>query len=668
MTHARIVALTLIGVVALGLAYLKLGTADEAVSVPAGAMAGDLILDPCAYSTEEGTYAADCGTLAVPENRNNPQSRLIALPVTRIRARSDHPAEPIFRLEGGPGLTNMKFARASRFAENHDVVLVGYRGVDGSVRLDCPEVESALKRSTDFLSEKSFAAYAGGFRTCAARLTDEGVDLDGYSLAQRADDLEAVRKALGYERIDLLSESAGTRLAMIYTWRYPESVHRSVMIGVNPPGNYIWDPKTADEQIARYAKLCAEDESCSGRTSDLVATLGRTEIPDRWFFLPVKEANVKLASVFGLMETTPENAPLTGPMTIDAWLAAAEGDASAFWFQSLASDLLFPSAFVWGEYAAVGIADAQMVRDYFASQPEQYSNLGYAASAFVWGGGRLADAWPASPDAGEYSRVPTSEVQTLLVGGEVDFSTPPQIAAKELLPHLPNGHQVVLPGYGHSTSFWSDQADAGTHLVNTFFDTGRVDDSLYRPQRVDFTPEVTQPALGKGFAGGMAGLALLTVLSLVWMAVRRKPRFGRKTSMLMRSVYPVVLGLGGWFLGVLLVITTMPGTPLDDERLAAVSVGLPVGLGIYFAWANRDWSTRVKLTGFAAAVAAGLVGAWLGFHATADLLALVTAIVGACAGANLVLVLLDIGWDRQTQGRLVAANAEETLQARPSTG
>jgi hypothetical protein len=57
----------------------------------------------------------------VPENRADPRSRLIALPVTRIRAHSDRPAEPIFRLEGGPGLTNMKFSKASRFADEHDV-------------------------------------------------------------------------------------------------------------------------------------------------------------------------------------------------------------------------------------------------------------------------------------------------------------------------------------------------------------------------------------------------------------------------------------------------------------------------------------------------------------------------------------------------------------------
>ena len=68
------------------------------------------------------------------------------------------------------------------------------------------------------------------------------------------DDLEAARRALGYHQIDLLSESEGTRIAMIYSWRYPKAIHRSVMIGVNPPGNFLWDPKTTDEQIGRYAR------------------------------------------------------------------------------------------------------------------------------------------------------------------------------------------------------------------------------------------------------------------------------------------------------------------------------------------------------------------------------------------------------------------------------
>src|SRR5207237_3191800 len=243
-------------------------------------------------------------------------------------------------------------------------------------------------------------------------------------------------------------------------------------------------------------------------------------------------------------------------------------------------------------------------------------------------GRELADAWNGNASENQSDRVRTSKENTLLIGGPLDVATPPQLSTKELLPYLPHGHQVVLAGIGHTTSFWTQQPKAGSHLINTFFDSGRIDRSLYKPTSVDFTPDVTQTALGKGIAGAMVGFALLTVLSLLAMAWRahRRGRFGRKAGATLRSLYPIVLGLGGWFLGVMIVITTMPGTPLDNELLAAFSVGVPVGLCLYFAWVNRDWSVGTKIIGLAAAAAGALVGAWLGFNATRDLVALFTAI------------------------------------------
>ena len=169
---ARIVALALVAVAIGALAYLRFAPDAGRVSVPAGAHAGQLTLSSCTYDTENGGYPADCGTLVVPENRADPHSRLIALPVTRIRARSAHPGVPIFRLEGGPGITNMKFAKASRLAADHDVVLVGYRGVDGSSRLDCPEVTSALKHSADFLGAPYQRAYTEVYGAFSAARPD----------------------------------------------------------------------------------------------------------------------------------------------------------------------------------------------------------------------------------------------------------------------------------------------------------------------------------------------------------------------------------------------------------------------------------------------------------------------------------------------------------------
>jgi uncharacterized membrane protein YdfJ with MMPL/SSD domain/pimeloyl-ACP methyl ester carboxylesterase len=653
LTPSRVVGLVLIALVALGLGYVHMASADRPVSVPAGAKAGALTLKPCSYATAKGSYSADCGTLVVPENRADPHSRLIALPVTRIHARSAHPGAAIFHLSGGPGVTNMTFPEASRFAGKHDVVFVGYRGVDGSVRLDCPEVEAALAGSTDLVGEKSFRAYGSAFRSCAKRLTADGVDLAGYGVVQQADDLEAARTALGYGRIDLLSESAGTRTAMVYAWRYPKSIHRSVMTGVNPPGNFLWNTKATDEQIGRYTALCSEDAACGKRTNDLAGSLTRTaaDIPDHWLFLPIKQGNVRLTSFFGLMESTSKSAPLSAPMTIDSWLSAAGGDASGFWFASLVADLQFPKAFAWGEYAAVASSDDGAARRYFSTPGD--GSLARASTAFLWGGGRLADSWPAaSGDA--YSHAQRSNVPTLLIGGSLDLATPPQIATKELLPYLPHGRQVVLPGFGHTTSFWSEQPEAGTRLINAYLDRGTVDESLYKPQRVDFTPDVTLTALAKGIAGVMVGLALLVVLSLLWWMPRRvhkRGQFGRKASATLRSIYPIVLGLGGWFLGVLVVITTMPGTALDGELLGILSTATPIALGIYWAWVHREWSGSTKTAGLVAVFAGALLGGWLGFHAASDLLALLAAIAGATAGANLALIVLSMAWERSVGSR-----------------
>jgi pimeloyl-ACP methyl ester carboxylesterase len=664
----RIVALALVTLTALGLVYLHFNLGGDKISVPSGARAGQLKLDPCHYATENGSYAADCGTLVVRENRHDPQSRLIALPVKRIRARFANPGAPVFRLQGGPGLTNMSFPDASRFADKHDVVLVGYRGVDGSVKLECPEVTSAREHARDFLTEKSYRADAAAFEKCAARLRDDGVDLAGYTLPERVDDLDAARRALGYQQVDLLSESAGTRTALIYAWRYPSRVHRSVMIGVNPPGHFLWDAKTTGEQIRRYAALCAQDAFCRSRTPDLAASIHAAyqDVPSRFWFLPVRKGNVKAAGFFALINSTADGGgPIPAPKTIDTLLSAERGDGSGAWFLSLMAQLAFPNAQVWGDVAAVGRSDAAAARRFFAAHDDRGSVIGAPATDLIWAGGRLLDAWPASPDENEYTRVRDSRVETLLVGGSLDFATPPQVATRELLPHLPNGHQVVLPNLGHSDDFWSYQRAAGDRLINTFLDTGRVDASLYKRTPIDFTPSVSYGTIAKIVLATLLSFAALTVLSLLWFALRRRP-FGRKGGAAVRSVYVVLLGFGGWFAGVLIVLTALPRVALDDELLAALSVGLPIGLAIYFAWVDRGWTAKTKLTGLAAALSGALVGGWLGFHALDGLFGVLTTIAGAAAGGNLLLIGLDVAWDLQARDR-AAADAEETLEARAST-
>jgi hypothetical protein len=290
------------------------------------------------------------------------------------------------------------------------------------------------------------------------------------------------------------------------------------------------------------------------------------------------------------------------------------------------------------------MADAQPAERYFSSGADRGSIIGNPLTEFLYGAGGLVHAWPANPGEDQYTSVQNSNVPTLLIGGTLDFATPAQNATKELLPHLPNGHQVILSGLGHSDDFWYYEPSAGTQLLTTFYDTGRVDTFRYTPNVVSFTTSSTQTAVAKDILAFMIGLAALAALSLLWVAlrVRKHGAAGRKTSVVTRTIVPLVLGLGGWLGAALVVLTLWPALSLTSELLGVLAPSLPIALGLYLAWTHRDWDRATKSRGLLAATAGALLGGWLGFTATSGLFALVTTTIGAAAGGNLALIAVSL--------------------------
>jgi hypothetical protein len=154
-------------------------------------------------------------------------------------------------------------------------------------------------------------------------------------------------------------------------------------------------------------------------------------------------------------------------------------------------------------------------------------------------------------------------------------------------------------------------------MINTCFDSGQVDDSLYTPQSVDFTPAYTYAGLAQGNRGadGRPGASHRTLADV-------DGPVGVQARMLRHQ------GEYG-MLGALIVLTTMSGVSLDNTLVATLSTGFPIGLGVYLAWANRAWSAETETTGFAPAMSGALIGARLGFNAGEGPPAIATAIVGA---------------------------------------
>ena len=490
---------------------------ETRITVPTGAKAGDLTMEPCTYERRDVEYAAECGTLVVPENRNDHDSRLIALPITRVRATGSNPAEPIFFLPGGPGLSNVGLSRVSWFIENHDIVMVGYRGVDGSVVLDCPEVsEHMMNLPGDILGDASLEQMTDAYARCANRLQNNGVDLDGYTVTEVVDDVDAARVALGYEQINLYSISYGTRLAMIYAWRYPKSIHRSVMVAVNPPGHmFYYDPAVIDEQLAYYADLCAKEPECSTRTADLVETMRTVShnMPERWLGLPIDRGMIRAASFESLSDTE------SAPMVFDVWLAAAKGDYSGMVLLTLAGPTMFADAAVWGDnIAKAASADYELTRDLRAGMNLSDAILGSPRSELA----AAAKGWPVNTIPEEYRQVQPSDVETLLVSGSIDLWTPLQFAEEELLPYLNNGQHVVVSESGHGEMLWR-QPEASKRLLNSFYDTGVADDSLFTHQSWDFHVGLGFPAMAKLIVAVIV-LVIVGVIVLVRFIVRRVQR------------------------------------------------------------------------------------------------------------------------------------------------
>ena len=80
--------------------------------------------------------------------------------------------------------------------------------------------------------------------------------------------------------------------------------------------------------------------------------------------------------------------------------------------------------------------DVSYARRFFANRPDGGSIIGTPGADLIWAGGELVDSWPATPDQNDYAQVRDSKVETLLIGGNLDFATPPQWATRDLLPHL----------------------------------------------------------------------------------------------------------------------------------------------------------------------------------------------------------------------------------------
>lgn len=501
------------------------GSADAAMSVPAvptGARAGELMgLQDCEYQPngKQAKFSAKCGTLIVSENWDKSDARLLALPVVRVLATGTKPAEPIFYLQGGPGQSNLSWTPPAWLLEKHDVVFVGYRGIDGSVTLACPEVSRLLKAhlGKDLLSAQARAEFKVATQACAAQHQSAGVDLAGYTVPDVIQDLEAARVALGYARINLLSESYGTRVAQLYAYMFPDSLHRLVLIAVNTPGRFIWDPASLDERIEYISALCAKDASCSRRTSNLARTMYEVNrnMPKRWLIFDIDSDTVRYATQFMFFDNP------NMPLVFDAYLAAAEGDPSGLAMLNLMATLAPVDQLIFGDQLSkAGTLDLEKYRE-LGNVGLGDSIMGAPLTEWIW---PLVEEWQIELAPKHLREFQSSNVEMLLVNGAVDFSTPPS-ALTQTKPYYSNAQFVLLPEFSHIADVMETfQPKAFERLVTSYYDTGVADSGLYTYQPLSFVPSTSLTVIAKLLVSAMIVVPALLVLGIVFVARRIRRR------------------------------------------------------------------------------------------------------------------------------------------------
>ncbi len=241
-------------------------------------------LDECTFAGPSG-YKAECGYVIVPEDRHDPKNKnVIKLYVVVFRSSSPAPApDPLIYLHGGPGGIAVYQASyllqdvLNTFLPGRDVITFDQRGAGFSEpSLDCTGQEGFFLEHLDMaITTREYSvAQTDSLLKCREQLIEQGVNLAAYTSAQNAADVDDVRAALGYEQVNLLGASYGTRLALTVMRDHPEHVRSAILDSVAPLETHAFNERAINFQAAldRMFAKCAADPDCNQTYPNLEAT------------------------------------------------------------------------------------------------------------------------------------------------------------------------------------------------------------------------------------------------------------------------------------------------------------------------------------------------------------------------------------------------------------
>ncbi|GIV98604.1 alpha/beta fold hydrolase [Roseiflexus sp.] len=220
-----------------------------------------------------------CGETQVPENRSQPNGRMIRLPFAVLHSPNPNPQpDPVvFVSSGGPGgssLDALAFYVNSAHLQERDFIFVEQRGNKyAKPVLECPEVQMAAFANFSTVDARvaEIAREVDAARACRDRLLAQGIDLTAYNSAESAADLEDLRLLLGYEQWNLVGASYAARLVLTTMRLYPAGIRSVVLDSIYAPEVDAYEQRvpTLARALETLFANCAADAECGVAYPDL---------------------------------------------------------------------------------------------------------------------------------------------------------------------------------------------------------------------------------------------------------------------------------------------------------------------------------------------------------------------------------------------------------------
>ncbi len=442
------------------LIFLTLNICLAATSVAASEntpMTESLPLEPCTLTGSYGVgrVEAHCGTLTVAENPDDRNGPTLELFVAVIRSLSANPKPDAFTLiNGGPGGSSVQlYVDMSRvfsgFLTERDILLIDQRGTGRSNPLECADLDEANQ-------ETDLDVLRTATQACLKSLQG---DPRFYSTSVAVQDLELVRLAMGYEQLNIYGVSYGTRVAMHYLRRFPNSVRTLIIDGVVPPSLALGanvainSQQTLDGIFAR----CEQEPACAESFPELQAhfdTLSRelkanpielnVPHPVTGKVTPLTLGYGHLAVTIRLLAYSPETTALI-PLIIEE--AATRGNYIPIATHALKVISQISTAISFGMHNSVICTEDTPFFDYGEAVLAELEKT-YLGSEQVDVLTVMCELWPQGLIDGDMKEPLQADHPILILSGENVPITPPRYGVL-VLGNFRDAHHVIAPGQGH---------------------------------------------------------------------------------------------------------------------------------------------------------------------------------------------------------------------------